>query len=265
MSHNRSLLTAACFAAVFVACASDSASAQRVVNPRGRYFPLDQLTAPGVTAQWHTLSAGTQIGSPQAVRVELPTGGTVSFFDSNGNEAEVQPAPAQASLAVGHLYRLKLTNIPKFPNVTLYPSIEVLDKLHPPASLQDRYPVPVSITKDEIEAAASGRFITKVIYLEAPRRAVGKRRTLPEATTTMPNSINLFAEADRLGRPMLILRLGSRTPGQSGASTGFFGNGGPVMSSPIYSQPTVIDRSAKLNSAGRVRVSLAQHTPSIGK
>ena len=162
-------------------------------------------------------------------------------MDSYGSALETQPAPAQAGLAVGHVYRLQISNIPDLAGVELYPSIEILDQLHPPAGLENRYPIPLAITKDEIVAASKGRMVTKVVYLEAPRRALAVRRSLEEATTKLPNRINLFAEADRLGRPMLILRLGSRKPVVNGANGDFFGTGGPIQSSLIYQRPAVIN------------------------
>lgn len=267
----RSTLLAASIAAAFVISVPNVALAQRFANPRGRYFPLDQETTPGVVAQWNTLSRGTRIGTPQAVRIDAPKGTTVSFY-SGLDETQVQPSPAQVKLAVGHIYRLKLSNIPGMPNVMLYPSVEVLDQLHPPAGMEDRYPVPIAITAKELKAAAQGRFVTKVIYLEAPRRAVAKRRSQAEATTTMPNNINLFAEADRLGRPMMILRIGSRTPSPGGPNSfHFYGSGGPIMPSampvqtPAPAKEPAKPVAPKAAAVGRVRITLAQTSPSVGK
>jgi hypothetical protein len=227
-----------CVAAVFVLQVPAFSYGQQFQNPAGRYFPLNQTTPAGVAAQWHTLSAGTTIGAPQPIRVDLPSGGTVSFLDHMGSSLETQPAPAQANLAVGHVYRLQVSGIPDFGSLELYPSIEILDQLHPPAGMADRYPIPVAITKDEIEAAANGRMVTKVIYLEAPRHALGAKRSLPEATENVPYRMNLLAEADRLGRPMLILRLGSRKPSVNGSNHGFFGTGGPIQPSALYRVPS---------------------------
>ena len=254
MKRQTSKLISACIAAVFVLQVPSFSLAQQFQNPAGRYFPLNQTTPAGIASQWHSLSAGTTIGAPQPVKVELPTGGTVSFMDHNGSSYETQPAPAQARLAVGHVYRLKLSGIPDFGSLELYPSIEILDQLHPPIGMEDKYPIPLAITKDEIEAAAKGRMVTKVIYLEAPRHAMSARRTLPEATTSVPYKMNLLAEADRLGRPMLILRLGSRKPTLNGSNPGFFGTGGPI-------QPSMLFRSsAPLRAAetGRAKVSLVR-------
>ncbi len=244
----RSILIKLCVA-VFVLQVPNVA-AQQFRNPDGRYFPLDQSTPAGIASQWHSLSAGTTIGSPQAVRVNVVGGATISFYDSSQAALETQPSPAQAKLAVGHSYRLRISGLPKLPGVDLFPTLEILDQLHPPPGMEDRYPVPITITKDELEAAAAGRMVTKVIYLEAPRRALGARRSLEEATTNMPNTINLFAEADRLGRPMAILRIGSRSPTPGNPNYNFFGSGGPVMPSALYHMPDHTARTAP----GRVRL-----------
>jgi hypothetical protein len=248
-----------CIIAVFILQVPNVAFGQQFRNPSGRYFPLNQSTPAGVASQWHSLSAGTTIGAPQAVRVELPSGGTVSFMDSYGSAMETQPAPAQAGLAVGHVYRLHISNMPKLPGVELYPSIEILDQLHPPAGLENRYPIPLSITKDEIVAASKGRMVTKVVYLEAPRQALAVRRSLEEATTKIPNSMNLFAEADRLGRPMLILRLGSRKPVVNGTNGDFFGTGGPIQPSFIYRRPADVDEP----QAGRATLFPLRHASNV--
>lgn len=250
MTQLRSILLKASVAA-FVLQVPNVAEAQQFRNPPGRYFPLNQSTPAGVASQWHSLSAGTSIGSPQAVQVNVTSGGTISFFDSNQTAVETQPSPAQAKLAVGHVYRLHLTNIPKLMGVDLYPTLEILDQLHPPPGMEDRYPIPVTITKDEIQAATEGRMVTKVIYLEAPRRALSARRTLEQATTSMPNSINLFAEADRLGRPMAILRIGSRRPTPGSQNYDFFGSGGPVTPSAMFQRAPSV---ANVKSPGRVQL-----------
>ncbi len=264
MTHQRSKVVLTAFiAAATVFSAATSASAQQYTQPAGRYFPLNQSTPPGIAAQWHSLSAGTTIGSPQAVRVEVTGGATVSFFDGSAAEVDVQPSPAQTRLAVGHTYRLKITGLPGFPGVDLYPSVEILDQLHPPQGHEDVYSIPLVITQDEIAKALEGRMVTKVVYLEPPRQAVGVQRSLAESTTTMPNRANLFAEADRLGRPMAIIRLGSRTPSLSGPNHHFFGTGGPVQTISPQFVPAAADQknAAATPASGRARVSLVNHVP----
>lgn len=252
-----------CLSLLLSVVATEIAVGQQFRDPVGRYFPLNQSTPLGVAGQWHSLSAGTQIGSLQDVRFGVVGGGSVNIYQTP-EQSFGGPAPTQVRLAVGHSYRLRLSDIPDHAGVELYPSIEILDRLHPPAGSESAYPVPVEITKDEIEAAIAGRLVTKVVYLEPPRRAVGLPRSIDEATATVPNRVNLLAEADVRGRPMLILRLGSRTPGP-GAGYRFFGTGGPVEPSatPVPQQRKTAFRPHG-PSTGRARVSMLSRPASFG-
>jgi len=134
--------------------------------------------------------------------------------------------PADARLGVGFTYRIRISNMPEFPKRSLYPSIELLDRLHPPRSKADRFPIPIAFTEDEIELALSGRLVTKVVYLEQPQLAVPLEEPLP--TATIEPAVNLLKEADRRGRPMAIVRIGGRQPGGE-AVWDFVGRGGPLQ------------------------------------
>ena len=115
-----------------------------------------------------------------------------------------------------------------FPGVELYPSIEVLDGLHPPAGREMSFPVPVWLTADEIEHAINGRLVTKVVYLEEPRIAEPFEIQTPDAQLTIENTRNVLAEADQRGRPLLIVRVGGRLPPTRGDSRAFFCKGAPI-------------------------------------
>jgi len=164
----------------------------------------------------------------QPVRVELPDAGNVTFFDTSSNRQLSIPTPAQTVLAVGHTYRLKISHMPEFPGIELFPSLELVDQLHPPAGRQDEFPIPVELTRYEIQLAIQGRFVTKVIYLEQPQLAVPLPEKVLTPLTMAPNR-NLLAEADRRGRPMLIVRLGGRLPSGQGSDEAFYGTGAPIM------------------------------------
>ena len=88
--------------------------------------------------------------------------------------------------------------------------------------------MPIQLTTDEIEFALAGRLVTKVIFLEQPQRAIPKQLDERSAVVTLPSGRNLLAEADRLGRPMIILRLGGRLPNMHGSDPVFFGTGAPL-------------------------------------
>ena len=102
---------------------------------------------------------------------------------------------------------------------------EIIDRLHPPRGKADQFPIPVELTTDEIKLALAGRMITKIVFLEQPQLAYPDAAPLP--TATIDPWKNLLTEADRRGRPMAIVRIGSRQPNGEG-DWSFIGRGGPL-------------------------------------
>ncbi|MGE5193247.1 MAG: hypothetical protein ACM3U2_12190, partial [Deltaproteobacteria bacterium] len=222
---------AANLAAVLMAAAVGwgAATASAQSTSTGRYFPLDQTTRPGVAGQL----AGVQCGfvpAIQPVRVELGgEGGQVAFYSGPDNQATTLEAPAVAGLCVGHVYRLKISDLPEFPGVELYPTVELVDRLHPPRGREVEFAIPIIVTAEEIAAALEGRLVTKVIYLEQPDRVIPVRSTTASRVRRAGPRDNAVALADEAGRPLVILRLGGRLPDAAVPEPGFFGTGAPVQ------------------------------------
>lgn len=200
-------------------------------GPAGsRYFPLDQNTPPGVAGQWTTAARRGVRCAMQPIRVELPEDqGVVSFYPRPDASGVALPAPAYAAIQVGNVYRLKIEKLPDYPGVELYPTVELLDRLHPPAGRELEFPVPITITNEEIQAVLDGRMVTKVIYLEQPDRADATRPTNASRTILAGPRENILGLADEAGRPMAILRMGSRTPDSRQPEPSFFGYGAPIQ------------------------------------
>lgn len=210
------------------ACGPAVALAQQTRPAEGRHFPLNQYTPPGVAAEWAVGAGHATPGWFQPVRVTLPTTGRVTYFDLSPDRPVTIEAPAQAALLVGRMYRFCLSDLPEFPGADFWPSIELIDRLHPPAGQVDRFPVAFEFTEEELEMAAAGRLVTKVIYLEQPDRVpLANLGNGPRITDVEP-SRNVLAEADLLGRPVAIVRLGGRTPDRRAPDPQFFGAGNPV-------------------------------------
>lgn len=202
---------------LLAAAAPLAASAQEnrlfVTPAPGRYTPLDQREVPGKVARWNLIAKPSLTGFFQPVQIRLPSDGQVSFYSSDQPQPVTSPAPAQAGLLIGPVYRVRIAGLPEYPGVELYPTIEVTDRLHPPAGHEDDFPIPVEITREEIEAALQDRMVTKVIYLESPQEAnVMEQLDGRIITFDTPGHANLLDAADQMGRPVAILRLGGRTP-----------------------------------------------------
>ncbi|MBL8850704.1 MAG: hypothetical protein JNG89_13575 [Planctomycetaceae bacterium] len=192
-----------------VLCGLLTAGVARAEKPR-MHFPLDHRAPIGQVAHWHVLANPCTHAYPQPVKISVPGSAKVTFFDGSDTGATVD-APGQAKLPVGYAYRVRISDLSDFPGVELFPTVEVLDRLHPPANLVDEYPIPIELTADEIEAVLADRMVTKVVYLERqdlPRPP--HRRAAVEISEVSPRT-NLLESATQMGRPVAILRVGGRT------------------------------------------------------
>ena len=173
---------------------------------------------PGNVASVQRLRGGPVAGYLQPVEVLGPQGSLISIAHDGGFTAP-QSGQLNAAMVVGELYRLRVGNIPLNPEAEVYPTIEMLNRLYPPEGQKLRFPLPIELTQEELQMAISGALVTRVIYLEDPELAHGEpqqgtsQRVLPLA----PDADALY-EADRLGRPMAILRMGSRVPDMDSAT-----------------------------------------------
>ena len=239
--------------------------------PGGVYQPLSQNSPVGMSAEWSVRSGRARPGYLQPIRLHLPGGGTVRFYPARSPEPVDRPAPADAALAVGMTYRVRLSDMPAWPGIELYPTIEMVDHLHAPQGYAGRFPVPVELTEDEIEAALNGQMVTKVIYVENPQLAAPYELPAPLPVLTIPADQNLLKEADRVGRSLAIVRLGGRLPDVRGGDSRFFGSGGPVVfpkqtqaGPPAVEQPAGQENPPRENTpAGRPSGTAAAGQPGV--
>jgi len=130
-----------------------------------------------------------------------------------GQFSDYRQVPVTLGVMVAPVYRFKVTGIPGNEDAAVYPTVEVIDRLYAPPGMEAKFPIPIEITVEDLRLALSGNYITRVIYVEDPDQA------LPFVSD--PNHPQWFdagsktdplAEADRLGRPVAILRIGGRQP-----------------------------------------------------
>ena len=203
-----------------------------------KYIPLDQTVQPGVAGTWANRLQPDTVGYIQTVRfvppaVEEESGekvpsGTVSVYGNPRQASVEQTGSTLAGLLVGPVYRFKLSEMPAYPGIELYPTVELIDRLHPPPGQEARFPVPIAFTDEEIQAAIEGRMVMKVVYLEQPDRASPFAATEALPTENLQVLQNPLEEADIRGRPVAIVRMGGRLPDPSGKDPGFYGTGAPV-------------------------------------
>jgi hypothetical protein len=126
-------------------------------------------------------------------------------------------------MQVGPVYRLQVTGVPNNENIEIFPTVEVIDRLYPPPGLARRFPIPIELTEDELDLAARGAFVTRVIYVEDPQHTlpIARRTNEDQPWMEAPPGEDPLVTADRNGRPVAILRIGSRMPSAGQMQAGF--------------------------------------------
>lgn len=177
-----------------------------------RHFQDNADMPPGWVGQKQLQRGGPRPGYFQPVKVTGPVGSKVALAEEGGF-APTEKNYAMAGMLIGQVYRLQVTGIEFHQDEEVYPTIEVIDRLYPPPGQAARFPIPVELTFEELEMALSGKYIVRVIYLEEPKSALPRADEPPAQRyhEVAPGDDPLQA-ADRLGRPVAILRMGSRMP-----------------------------------------------------
>jgi hypothetical protein len=184
---------------------------------------------PGAIGSLRLERGGPLSGYFQPVRVRAPQGARIALAMERGYSA-TKSHEALVGMQVGPVYRLQISDIPNIENVEIYPTIEIIDRLYPPPALALRYPIPIELTQDELELAAGGAFVTRVIYVEDPQQTLPIARKASEELPWIeaPIGEDPLVTADRNGRPVAILRMGSRVP-SAVTQTGFAAAAAPIV------------------------------------
>lgn len=196
---------------------------------------------PGAIGREQLERGGPLPGYFQPVEIKVPPGALVSLA-SEGQFCEAQPAPLNIGMLIAPVYRLRISNIPLADGQEVFPTVEVINRLYPPCGMERRFPIPIDVTAEDINLALQGKFVTRVIYLEDPDQALPAREG-PDGTNWYDAgpSANPLLEADRLGRPMAILRMGGRLPDERDGPDAEFLFGCPPFTifrrTPIVVQP----------------------------
>jgi hypothetical protein len=176
------------------------------------HYMYPQGLPPGVLGSMRVAQGGPLAGYYQPVEIRVPQGCSLALAEG-GRFTETQAGPIRVGLLVGQVYRLCLLNIPQLTDVELFPTIELVDRVYPPRGLELRFPILVDFTQEDLRLAATGKLVTRVIYLEDPKVAVPAHGQGPgkDWFEVAPGK-DPVAVADALGQPMAILRIGGRTP-----------------------------------------------------
>ena len=154
----------------------------------------------------------TELRAPDGVRIGIANQGTFT---------EPEEGKPMVGLLLGQVYRFHVTHLVNHPGVELYPTVELIDRLYPPPGAKLKFPVPIELTEQELNLAAEGRFITRVIYVEDPMQALPIAQGKDQPYFEAGHGQDPLEVADRLGRPIAILRIGARRPPMNRANGRF--------------------------------------------
>jgi len=213
------LATMIVLASFVVTILADSAQAQSI-SGKSNYILSSDLP-PGAVGAAQTYRRPQIEGYFQPIQFSGPQGLHVALAQ-NGQFLPLLEAPVRAGMMVGRIYRIKISGIPGSEGEELFPSIEVIDRLYAPSGREHRFPIPVVLEEEDLRAALRGELVTRVIYLEDSEIAEPVS-DLPgeQRVTEVGGSEDPLQTADQLGRPVAILRIGSRTPDLNGDLTDF--------------------------------------------
>ncbi|MEX2141570.1 MAG: hypothetical protein WD894_20055 [Pirellulales bacterium] len=184
---------------------------------------------PGAIGAQQLLRGGPLPGYFQPAEIKAPEGAFVSLA-VNQEFSAPQTTPLKVGMLIAPVYRLRVTQIPNHLGEEVYPTIEIINRIYPPVGEEFRFPVPIELTQADLELALSGKFVTRVVYLEDPQQALpvapvdDEQRYFEVRPSDDPLEV-----ADRLGRPVAIIRLGGRLPDATGPDPKFLFGSPPLM------------------------------------
>ncbi len=198
-------------------------------------FPNDLV--PGAVGNMQLRRGGPLPGYFQPLELMTPKGSEISMLNG-GKFSRTRSSVVKAGMLIGPVYRLKVTQIPGHAGQEIFPTIEVIDRTYPPPGQETHFPIPLHITQEEIELAIEGHYVTRVVYLEDPKNAFPVRQ-IPglQRVIDIGPGLDPLRIADDYGRPVAILRIGSRIPDE--ATDQVFGYGSPPFRqySPAVTAP----------------------------
>ncbi len=196
-------------------------------QPSAAHWLHAGVMPPGAIGGQRLLRGGPLSCYIQPVELTVPEGAAVSVV-TGGGFAEPHSPSQLVGMRLAMVYRLRVTGIPNFEETEVYPTVELIDRLYPPAGKVLQFPVPVELTKEDLQLAAQGSFVTRVIYVEDPAQALPIEQKDGVNWFEAQQGEDPLVTADTLGRPIAILRIGARRPPEM-SPDGVFSYGCPPI------------------------------------
>lgn len=178
-------------------------------------FPPGAVAAVGALGTGGPGAAGPFMAQRTEIRFVDQKGMKVSWFTANaegkgGFSPNTLDVPGKYNFVQGAVYRLKLIDVPGYPGIPYFPTLEVVPANHKTAAFLAHSAVPVSFTQEDFEQVRAGNYVVKVIYLPDPQyqdlAATGPDEVV---SSKLDPGVDPIAEACRRGSILAIVRLGN--------------------------------------------------------
>lgn len=208
--------------------------------------------APGVLSQRRLMGNAALLNHVQPVRLITPNESNVAVIDGTGGSIEAGSSAVTVGMSAGLVYRFRVDFVDVETPVTVYPSVELLDRLYPPAGLENQFPVPIVITRSDLDNVKTGGMVTKVIYLEDATSTLDRQPLeTDQPSIDVDGGDDPLHVAHSLGRPMALLRIGTRVPLASELSgpSAFDSSVPTILPDPVEVLPATAAKSLQREAA----------------
>ncbi|MDR3181986.1 MAG: hypothetical protein LBT89_03550, partial [Planctomycetaceae bacterium] len=119
--------------------------------------------------------------------------------------------PATHDFGQGHIYRLKLTNVPNQPGKELYPTLEIAPTSARTQAFLAHSSIPIEFTDNDFDQVFSGNYITKVVYLPNPDfQGIAMSGVGTLVNTQLQPGVDPIVEASKRGSILAVIRMGNK-------------------------------------------------------
>lgn len=198
------------FSALTVFSVNVSALAQDVTAPTPKGAGT-KLPATGQAAE--VVSFFSRKGPAQPVEWKLPKG-AVAAVAQHGAFVSDESDSNVFGLEVGRVYRFRIDRFENRPGDAVYPTVELIGRLNPPAGKRWEFPIELAIPQADIDDALNGAFVTRVVFLENSENPanVDTSENPENLTLDVPQGVDPIIAARTRGRALAVVRIGTRAP-----------------------------------------------------
>lgn len=144
----------------------------------------------------------------QPVEIRGPEGTRLAIETATG-WSPLQSGPLRIGLVVGQPYRLRIGGIAGREGEELFPSVRVLAKLAAPPGMAWRFPVEIVVDEDDLESAATGSHVRRVVYTACDAE---QSDPVPTGWFDVKPGDDALEVARTLGDPVAEVVIGNRVP-----------------------------------------------------